>query len=248
MNRLVIFEREYSEYLPTLQAITLSDRLRVDHVRNILKLSVGDDIKIVLENKGLATGRVSYLSESSLTLNIVEQFCGNVANIHLIVGLSRPQTCKKVIEHGTSMGVSSFDFFTGALSEKSYANAKLFSEKEYEELLHLGISQSNGLYKIPELRVHKHINREFFQSKNQKYILSPFTENTFLDESLDFDRPITLALGSERGFTSKEVEIFKELGYKEIKISPSILRVEIATFAALGQLDLLAMKSKKDVI
>lgn len=247
MNRVVIFASEYEKKLPALREIEINDSLRVNHIRTILKLIVGDIIKVTLENLGLAQAKITNLSEKNVCLDIIDQIPGKKARYQLIIGLSRPQTCKKIIEHATSMGVGSFDFFSAELGEKSYANAKLFSHKEYEELLHLGLSQSSGLYKTPIVRVHQRINKEAFSQMEQKFILSPFAEENFTDVEIDFKKPITLAIGPERGFTTKEVEIFKEMGYKEIRISNSILRVEIATFATLGQLDLLDLKQSKEL-
>ncbi len=162
--------------------------------------------------------------------------------VNLIIGLSRPQTCKKVLELGTSMGVKSFEFLDAKLSEKSYAQSKVFQNNAFEKYLLNGLSQSSNLHIMPSLKVEKSLKKESGEEGEQKLILSPFSEKSLNDISLDFEKPITVAIGPERGWTGKEVEKFKSHNFLEVKISSSVLRVETATISVLSQLELLKNK------
>ncbi|MDD0852627.1 RsmE family RNA methyltransferase [Halobacteriovorax sp. GB3] len=241
MNRIVIFEDEI-ETQSDVKLAKISCSLRAEHIQKILKLGEGDQLKVTIANVGLCEAKILTIDKNCAVFELEsETKVGREADIHLTVGLSRPMTCKKVIEHGTSLGVRSFHFFTSELSEKSYAKSNLFLNKEYEKLIHLGLSQSNGLYQLPEVNVSNHISglRDQGPKMKQKFILSPFAKKSFKDFSIDFSQPIELAIGSERGWTAKELQNFNEMGYEEVKISEHILRVEIATYSALGQLELL---------
>ena len=69
----------------------------------------------------------------------------------------------------------------------------------------------------------------------------PEGENNKLPSLISNTDTITLAIGPERGFIPSEEELFIEKGFKPVKISESILRVEHAAFSSIAQLDFLRM-------
>ena len=78
-----------------------------------------------------------------------------------------------------------------------------------------------------------------YNNAPQKFILDLKTDKSFLDVDINFDQPITLAIGPERGFIKEDLEPFHHAGFTSIKISSSILRVEHAVYSAISQLELL---------
>jgi RsmE family RNA methyltransferase len=226
MNSFLVFEEEKVN-----EAYLIHDKERIIHVQNILKSSIGDSLNVCLVNHGLGRGVIEEISSDHLKIKLGEINPMAHAPFELLIGVSRPHSCQKILEHGTCMGVSNFNFFTATLSEKSYLKAKLF--EDYKKYLKYGLSQSGLYHKLPEVSLSKKY------SGTQKFILNPKTNKTFKDFQLKKDEKITLAIGPERGFTEKEVEEFKEKGFLEVSLGSPILRVEIATFTALGQLHLL---------
>ncbi|RLA63030.1 MAG: hypothetical protein DRQ88_12930 [Epsilonproteobacteria bacterium] len=237
MNRFLIFENE------KLSANTyeISDPERLEHLKTVLKSSVGDILKITLVDQGIGDAYIKELSANSLTLVAKNISKKNSAPYELIVGLSRPPTLKKILEHATTLGVSSFNFFKATLSEKSYLDAKLFKGQYLQKYLRYGISQAAIYHQLPKVNIYHEVQSEW-KNREQKYILSPKASKSFLDVKIDFTKKITLAIGPERGWTTDEIDYFKNLGFNEIAISPAILRVETAVFTSLGQLELLRNK------
>ena len=226
MNSLLLFEDEKeSDYYKVL------DQERVDHVEKVLKSNVGDILKVTLVGSGIGTGLLQEISSNHLKIKTLDINPKAEGLFELLIGVSRPHSCQKILEHGTCMGVSRFNFFSAKLSEKSYLNSKLFLDPL--KYLKYGLSQSGLYHKMPEV----FLSNTF--SKGQKFILHPGSNKTFRDYPLIPKEKITLAIGPERGFTKDEVEHFKDLGFLEVSLGTPILRVEIATFAALGQLHLL---------
>jgi len=197
-------------------------------------------LKVTLVGVGIGEAYIKSLSDDSLTLLVESITPKNLAPYDLIIGLSRPPTLKKVLEHATTLGVGKFDFFKAALSEKSYLDSKLFKEDNLLKYLRFGISQSAIYHNLPKVKLHESLPD--FKNREQKFILSPKSTKTFLDVDLDFSKRITVAVGPERGWTEGEITSFKNMGFIEIGISPSILRVETAVFSSLGQLELLRIK------
>lgn len=221
----------------------ISDTHVLEHIHTTLKLAVGDVVKCTVLNKGLSTGTVTHLEKNLCQLKLSEITKAQPQWFDLVVGLSRPQTSKKILEHATTFGAKRFHFFKAALSEKSYLDSKIFENKAYEEFLLTGLSQAAIYADLPEFKLDKYNPAEQYtesaNDKQQKFILDIKTDKSFLDVEIDFNRPITLAIGPERGWISEDLDRFHAAGFTSIKISSSILRVEHAVYSAVSQLELL---------
>lgn len=235
LNTLILFE---SDRLKD-DLFEVTDSLRLDHLKDILKVSLGDSLKVGLLNHSFGKAQVTNLSPMRLQV----QFDENIVRpssplLELWIGLSRPPTLKKVLEHATSMGVGAFKFYRGTLSEKSYANSKIFEAENLNELLVAGLSQSSRSLNLPKVEVETS-GVKSLEAHDQSFVLSLRENRTLHDYELDFSRPMRFVLGPERGLTVSEEEALLAKGFKPVKIHESILRVEIASFALLGALQTL---------
>lgn len=221
----------------------IRDPLILRHLDTTLKSKMGDVLKCTILGEGLALGEIVELSSSHCRLKLSDIKPGHHQWFNLIVGLSRPQTSKKVLEHASTFGAQKIHFFKSTLSEKSYLDSKVFQEKEYEEHMRAGLSQSGIYTKLPAFSLDKFNPAQNYkdQDSGQKFILDLKGAENFLKLSpaIDFKKPITLAIGPERGFVSEDIDRFHEAGFKSVKISSSILRVEHAIYSAVSQLELI---------
>lgn len=221
------------------QTGTITDPYVLGHIHTTLKLQVNDMVKCTILNQGLTKGRVLEITATACQLALEPITPAAPQWFDLIVGLSRPQTTKKILEHATTFGARRFHFFKAALSEKSYLDSKVFVDSAYEEFLLTGLSQAAIYANLPEFKLDKYNPAEQYQDAPQKFILDLKTDKSFLDVDIDFSLPITLAVGPERGFISEDIEKFHHAGFTSVKISSSILRVEHAIYSAVSQLELL---------
>ncbi|EQC44688.1 RsmE family RNA methyltransferase [Bacteriovorax sp. Seq25_V] len=233
MNSVIIEKIE----IQTENRVTLSE-VKSKHLLETVKVKVGDKLKVTVLDQGIGSSVVSSVRDEIVELEITEAKEGLKFPITLIVAASRPPTMRKVIEHGTSMGVRKFIIVGADLTEKSYLQSKIYTSGEFKELTDLGLSQSVCFYKSPEITIVKNIfelPEEVFT--NQSYLLSPYAQASILESEFNLQKPIYLAIGPERGWSKREVDFFKEKKFSDVFISPSILRVEIATIATLGLLN-----------
>lgn len=220
----------------------ITDKAILGHIHTTLKLEKGDEVKCTVLNQGLTVGIVTELSQEHCRLELQAVSPGHPQWFNLVIGLSRPQTSKKILEHATTFGAKKIHFFKAALSEKSYLDSKIFEDKAYEEFLLNGLSQSAIYSHLPEFKLEKYNPAEQYKDETQKYILDIKTDKSFLDVELDFTKPLTLAIGPERGWITEDVERFHAAGFSSVKVSSSILRVEHAVYSAVSQLELLRRK------
>lgn len=230
MNSLIVFEHECQE-----KKILISDVKRLTHVQSVIKIQVGQTLKVTVLNHGLTSAKVNKLDKNSLELEIVSDFHRpETPEWHIVVGLSRPPTMKKVLEHGSCLGIKHFHFLPATLSEKSYATSKIWEEDKLQELLCDGVSQSATYWQLPKVSQYTSLSQLPSFNSFDKRILS-LAQGSGPMPSIDKSQPLVLAFGPERGWTANEDEQLRKTGFKPVSIAPSVLRVEIALFAALGQ-------------
>ena len=219
----------------------ITDSKIINHMVETLKASKGDVFKCTVLDAGLCLGTIESLTKTECRLSLTDPKPSHSQWFNLVVGISRPQTTKKVLEHATTFGAKKIHFFKAALSEKSYLDSKVFETGESEEYLLAGLSQSAIYDSIPEIKTDKFNPADTYTDTPQKFILDLNASENFLDlrSSINFDTAITLAIGPERGFISDDIARFHAAGFKSVKISSSILRVEHAIYSAVSQLELI---------
>lgn len=236
MNSIIINEEDI-EVIDSKEFYTLNEG-QDNHMNNIVGIKVGKSLKGTILNKGLCDLVVNTMTPK-ISCEIVANLPGVESEIILLVGASRPQTMKKVIEHGASLGVTQFHVFKAELSDKSYLQSKVYEDSEFQKLSELGLSQSTCFFKSPKVIVHKNIHCALSHLANlnisNKLILSPFAKKGLIKHtSLLPNQPMVLAIGPERGWTDKELTLLVDNNFSEFNLGPSIMRVEIALFASLG--------------
>lgn len=222
----------------------ITDLKILNHLHHTLKLAINDTIRVTRLNRDRQLARVVELTPNLCRLALIQEEKFSRPWIDLIVGVSRPQTMKKILEHGATYGIGNFYFYRAALSEKSYLDSKIFEKESVEELLRLGLSQSALYFKEPIVHQHKYNPAKKFETIEQKFILDLEGDKSFADYKIDFNKPIVISIGPERGFITEDLVRFKEAGFKSVKVSESVLRVEHATYSALAQLEILKKMEK----
>lgn len=235
MNRIIIFETSHIKD----SFYRIRNTKQIKHINEHLKLKENDSLKVSIVNKGIAETVIVSISKEEIQFKITTLKSPAFNEVKLIIGLCRPPSIKKIIEHGTAMGVTSFEFCKFDLSEKSYLQSSIFKESSLNELRLLGLSQSAHSYKWPEIKIVASPHTQWTTwEKNPGFILSPHTTKK-INQTVIHNSSNNYAIGPERGWSNQEVTKFKNIGFKEIKISNHILRVEIAVLSLLAQIELL---------
>ena len=129
MNRIILDAS--GDELSKTKVIELSDH-RFTHINEVLKAKKGDLLRGLVLNQGPAELEVLEMGSQSCVLKVLQvlEIKGG-RGPKLVVGLCRPQTLKKLFEHGTTMGVSEFHIVMAKLSETSFLNSKVLRPDEF---------------------------------------------------------------------------------------------------------------------
>ena len=229
---------------------------RADHIRSILKLTVGDSIEVGLLDGPRGRAQIESCDDNGVTVHATEltDEPNLLPIVDIICALPRPQTLKKVLLTSAMMGVRRLYLVRANRVEKSYYQSSLLQPENYRLFLLEGLSQGK-LTRMPQVTIHDRF-RTFFEDTlassynddrvNTPVKLLPDLESTVsLPEVcptiLNTIKPLLFAIGPEGGWVPFEIELMEGLGFSRFSLGRWTLRVEHAVIAVLSQLELMRM-------
>ncbi len=227
---------------------------RAEHIRAILRLSVGDTVQVGILNGPVGEARVERLDDAEVIL-VGEKFQDlpdPIPTIDLICALPRPQTLRKVLITSATMGIRNIHLVRANRVEKSYFHSPLLTPDKWTPYLIEGLSQGK-LTRLPQVEIHERF-RNFFEDTfveleqseevpSTKLLPHPEATEAMHQVYDGQSRRLVLSVGPEGGWVPFEVEMMAPLGFKPFKLGPWVLRVETAVTAALAQIELARMQS-----
>ena len=158
-------------------------------------------------------------------------------HVRLLVGLSRPQTCRKILEQASSMGVEEIHFFGAQKGEPSYASSSLWITDEWQRKIRAGVAQAFSSH-IPLCKHHHDLESLLAEIKEKKDIRIGMDNYEAVGKleprDVEESGSIFLAVGAERGWSGDERNQLRENGFTLKHLGKRVLRVETAVVAALG--------------
>jgi len=235
MNLILIFK---DDFVNGNERVRLKGR-RHEHVRNIHRASVGDELCVGLCGGNIGTGRIAILDDDMLEMDIsLSRTVPKALAVTLVLALPRPSMCKRILASVTSMGVKRIILFHSIRVEKSFWKSPVLEKECIKDQLILGLEQARDTI-LPQVEL-----RPFFKRFVEDE-LPAIAENTLKlvahPESSDpcpngVDQPVTLVIGPEGGFIPYEIEKLTDLGFSSIHLGERILRVESVVPALLAKL------------
>ncbi|HLS27646.1 MAG TPA: RsmE family RNA methyltransferase [Opitutales bacterium] len=209
---------------------------RAVHLLRTLRRQEGDLFDAGVVNGDRLKGRISAITSDALSLAFeTVETPPPLHPVLLLVGLPRPQTARKILQEATSLGVCAIHFVKTEKGESSYAKSRLWSTGEYRRHLIAGAEQAFTT-RIPEIVHHEKVA----DALNE---ISPDLPGIALDnyEATGFVRDYQpppsgcfVAVGSERGWSAKERDSFREREIPLLQLGTHVLRTETASLCALA--------------
>ena len=236
MNILILEEFEVGVRIPR------ADR-RWSHVKKVLKKGPGDRIAAGLADGALGEAVVRELDEAGLVLDFEKGAEAHpLAPLRLVLGFPRPIQATRILKDLTSLGVGEIHLTGTELGEKSYALSRLFQDRDFRGPLIEGAEQA-GNPRLPLVSTHWTLARclETLAADGERIVLHPYggaplmggpLVSGALQVAASPTAPITLAVGSERGWTETELAVLKKAGFVARSLGGRILKTETAAMAA----------------
>lgn len=237
MNLLLVSKHEISAD----NRVLLRGR-RQQHIRNILKLGSGDQIKTGIIDGSIGQAEITEVTdiESIEVLLNSASFTPPPAPVpcKVVLAMPRPKMMRRVIQNLTSMGIKEIHLINAWRVEKSFWQTAWLEPENLKEQLVLGLEQSVDTL-VPKIQTHK-LFKPFVEDllpgiiQGSKGIIAHPCSSQVCPVALQ--EPSTLIIGPEGGFTDYEVEKLQEAKAEAFSIGPRILRVETAVPALISRL------------
>jgi len=226
------------------EAVEIGKRLaledeRIQHVFNVLGRQIGEPFDAGIVDGKSGKAKISDVgngwAELVFDLDTEEP---PLPPIHLIVGLSRPQTNRKILQEATALGVGSIAFVLTERGEPSYARSKLWTTGEWRRHIIAGASQAFTT-RIPAVTFGSRLEDALstLDQDCEKIAMDNYEANDHVAE-LDIDpESVAIAFGSERGWTGSERDELRRANFRLAHLGPRPLRTETAVVAGLAFLN-----------
>ena len=208
---------------------------RATHVRDILRLEVGESFFVGIENGRIGNAHILDDGPDGMRLEINLQWDPpDPLPLHLLIGLPRPQVARRLLREIPSLGPEQVTIFVAEKSEPSYRQSKLWNTDEWKNLLCEGAGQAFSTH-IPAVQ-HADSLAEAIDALNPNTGKIAFdlyeTEGLFNLGAVEKNHPLTLAFGPEGGWTANERDFLRRNLFRLLALGARVMRVETAVIAA----------------
>ncbi|MDR2150296.1 MAG: RNA methyltransferase [Spirochaetaceae bacterium] len=233
MNIILFEEHELSETGTVF--LDRQDKRNL-HLRKILHKGVGDTFEAGLLGQGRGQGCIERLeADCSLSCSV----CFDAPPppkipVRLAVGFVRPLQLRRILKDMATMGVQAIDLIGTDLGEQSYRDTSLLRTGAAQAALIEGAVQAYDTV-LPSLAVYHSVDTWLLHCGHESTLIVADTvsPSTLLSAQLTLKAPFTLAIGSERGWSSRERHSFEAAGFMRLSLGERILRTETACVAAV---------------
>ena len=217
------------------------------HLKTFLKLR--DDsfrtLKVIVPDEGHGIGKFKVTNFGEVQVEIKNLTATKKRRVHLAIASTRPPMAKRILEHATTLGAASFNFFSADLSEKSYFDSKVYDENQAMQYIEKGMAQCSQFSSFPDYSKGQSLEdviNNFQREQCTQYWLDKGAIN-FFGESIS-NKDLCLYIGPERGWSQREIELFESSNILGVKLSDSVMRVEFAINAAFAQIEYISNRGK----
>lgn len=219
--------------------ISIRDTRRLQHIKGIHQVALGDDLKVGLLNGNIGRGEVTYCTDQEIRLSVsLTQPPPAPLAARLILALPRPKMLKRTLQTLATLGVKEIYLINSYRVEKSYWQTPLLSQEAINEHLLLGLEQGCDTL-LPNVHLVKRF-KPFVEDElkqivgdTRALVAHPYT-HTPCPAQIDY--PITLAIGPEGGFIPFEINLLETCGFSAVNLGDRIMRVETVVPYLLGRL------------
>ena len=226
----------FCESLPPAGEIA---QLRDDEARHATaarRLKAGDTLWLFDGRGGIARARLQAVHDRGRTLDAIieeqQQQPAPAPPLHLVCALPKGDRAAVLLDMATQFGMTSF---TPLLCERSVVDPGAGTIERLRRVCLESCKQSRRAH-VPVIQSPTTL-ANVFQYDDEKLVAHPGGKPVHA-VAYALDRPLTLVVGPEGGFSDAEIDYMLAGGATQVALGPTILRVEAAALALLAALRL----------
>lgn len=210
---------------------------QVQHIQQHLKLTIGDTVKIGIQNQGRYRCQITDIQRDFIQIRpLYPETIPHKIPVTLMVALPRPKALRRLVMDATSLGVEKIVLFHSYHVEKSYWQTPYLQQLQH--YMQLGLEQAGDVF-FPEIQLEKRF-KPFVEDRLATWTqhAPTFVAHPYSHVALPFhfNQPCQIMLGAERGFIDYELDLLQKNGCQIVQLGNRILRTETAMTAILARL------------
>jgi 16S rRNA (uracil1498-N3)-methyltransferase len=235
MNLIILSKNDFIE---GTSRVNIQDN-RLEHIRNVNKSSVGDELRVGLINGNIGYGRITRIGENKIEMDVVlDRKPPAPLPLTLVLAMVRPRVFKRVLTQVTAMGIKKIIVINSYRVEKSFWKSPVLEKESLNKYLITGLEQGQDTV-VPEVLI-RPLFKPFVEDELPDMIKGtlPFVAHPYASEQCPYniDSPVTLAVGPEGGFIPYEVKKLIECGFTAVHLGERTLHVESAIPGLISRL------------
>ena len=200
---------------------------------------VGDELCVGLLNDRIGTGRITFLDESALEMDVnLTPLPPLALPVTLVLALPRPKVLRRVLRAVSALGVKRIILLNCFRVEKSFWQSPFLGPEAIQEQLVLGLEQAKDTT-LPDILL-RPLFKPFVEDELPGLIegtLSLVAHPTAAQTCpRNVNQQVMLVIGPEGGFIPYEMEKLIDCGFTAVQMGERILSVQTDVPALLSRL------------
>lgn len=212
------------------------------HVQDVLRARCGDELIIFDGTGGEYRAHITALQKKRVTVHLdafneIERESPLI--IHLGQGVARGEKMDWILQKATELGVTEITPLWTEFGNVQLSAERVIRKMEHWQKIIISACEQSGRTRIPILHTPVAILNWFSQVQAPvKLLLHPAKQQQRF--TLPATTTVCLAVGSEGGFSQREMEEAQRHQFQSVQLGPRILRTETAGLAAIAMLQQIA--------
>lgn len=212
---------------------------RGQHLIKVLHKKAGESFSAGVIGGKAGKATIEIIEDGKIFFSFTEETDGkNLFPLKMIIGFPRPIQLKRLLRDMAALGVCEVHLTKTELTEKSYLNSDLATTDAGIKMLLDGTVQAASTH-VPELFIHKSMKEclDYIKENSNPEIKLCALDN--IEPSVNIggvefstEAGAVAAIGSERGWTTKERQLMKDSGFVLCGMGSRVMRTETAATVA----------------
>lgn len=208
---------------------------RAVHIRKVLRLHAGDSLRAGELGGRTGTARIERMNREGIEVDFEPTLDPPaLARVELLLGHPRPIVLRRLLRDLTAIGPARVLVAATELGERSYFGSNLWEDTRAPMLE--GAAQG-GTTLLPQLIRADSLDTAVSMLRSppsRRLMLHPDGNAALLGPgpSLRGDEWVAVAVGSERGWSEREIDLLLSRGFSPRTLGPRVLRTETAATIA----------------
>ena len=229
------FHRVYYKEFSRTDKISIDNKSKINHLRNVLRLSEGSKVDVFDGEGNSSICKIVSLEKKKIVLEQIgdtEFQQPERINLKVLIPYIKKENLFFAIQKVTEIGVSNISLFRPDNIDQSIKKKDLSKINEKALSIITQACEQNGSNILPDFQIYEDLSSAIDHDSFNIFFDLDATDDFHCIKSAENN--ITLITGPESGFSKKERELLNTRTSHNISLGKNILRAETAPITALS--------------